>query len=88
MLNIPEKEQHKTQHSPCVGGLPIEHVRTNVKNTDANGLRIIGDLLGDATVSLDDDLLDMQRGLDGLGLLVDPFEFFEGTALRFDTGGY
>lgn len=45
----------------------------------------LGDLLGNGTVGLDDDLVDVEGGLDGLGLLVDPFELFEGTTLRFDT---
>lgn len=46
---------------------------------------LVGDLLDDVSIGLDNDLVDLERGLDGLGLLVDPFEFLEGTTLRFNT---
>lgn len=43
------------------------------------------DLLRDLAVSLDHDLVDLDRCLDGLRLVVDPLELLECTALGFDT---
>ena len=36
-------------------------------------------------VSLDDDLFDLEGGLDGVRLVVDPFKLLESAALGFDT---
>jgi hypothetical protein len=47
---------------------------------------VVDDLLGDGSVGLLDDLVDLLGGLDGVGLLVDPVELLEGTALSLDTG--
>lgn len=43
------------------------------------------DLFCDLAIGLDNDLVDFDGGLDRLGLVVDPFELFEGTALGLDT---
>lgn len=43
------------------------------------------DLLCNSTIGSNDDLVDFERSLDGVGLVVDPFELFEGTSLRLDT---
>ncbi len=45
------------------------------------------DLLGDLAVVGEDDLVDGLGGLDGVGLVVDPLELLEGTALGLDAGG-
>jgi len=44
------------------------------------------DLLRDTTIGLDNNLVDLERRLDGIGLVVHPFKLLEGTALRLDTG--
>lgn len=43
------------------------------------------DSLRHVAVGLDDDLLDLEGGLDGVGLVVDPFELLESAALGLDT---
>lgn len=43
------------------------------------------DSFGHMAVGLDDDLFDFEGGLDGVGLVVDPFELLESTPLGFDT---
>lgn len=42
-------------------------------------------LLGDFAIVGKDDLVDLERGLDGIRLVVDPFELFDGAPLRLDT---
>jgi hypothetical protein len=37
------------------------------------------------SIGLDNNLVDLERGFDGLGLLVDPLEFLERTTLGFNT---
>jgi hypothetical protein len=51
--------------------------------TLANNL--LGNLLDDLAVVGEDNLVDMEGGLDGVGLVVDPLELLEGAALRLDT---
>ena len=48
-------------------------------------LSLVGDLLDDVSIGLDNNLVDLERGLDGLGLLVNPLEFLQRTTLGFDT---
>lgn len=48
-------------------------------------LSAVVNLLGNGTVLLDDNLVHVERGLDGVGLLVDPLELLQSTTLRFDT---
>jgi len=51
-------------------------------------MKHLGDnLLDDLAIVGNDDLVDLERGLDGVDLLVDPLELFEGTALGFDAVG-
>lgn len=47
--------------------------------------RLINNLLHDLAIISKDDLVDLERGLDGVGLVVDPLELLEGAALGFDT---
>lgn len=49
--------------------------------------RGIHNLLRDLAVGLNNHLLDVLGGLDGLGLVVHPFELLEGSALGLDAGG-
>lgn len=49
--------------------------------------RGINNLLRDLSVGLDHHLLDVLGGLDGLGLVVHPFELLEGSALGLDAEG-
>jgi hypothetical protein len=53
--------------------------------TLANNL--LGNLLDDLAVVGEDNLVDMEGGLDGVGLVVDPLELLEGAALGLDTVG-
>lgn len=46
---------------------------------------MVHDLLGDGSVGLLHDSVDALGCLDGIWLLVDPFEFFKGAALGLDT---
>jgi hypothetical protein len=48
---------------------------------------MVDNLLGYGSVGLLDDSVDALGCLNGIRLLVDPFEFFKGTALSLDTGG-
>jgi hypothetical protein len=43
---------------------------------------IIHHLLRDLTIDLDDDFVDMQRGLDGVRLLIDVLKLLQSTSLR------
>lgn len=47
--------------------------------------RGVDDLLRDLSVGLDNHLLDLLRSLDGLGLVVNPLELLEGTALGLNA---
>lgn len=42
-------------------------------------------LLCDLAIGLDDDLIHLEGGLDGLGLVVHPLELLEGPPLGLDT---
>jgi hypothetical protein len=42
-------------------------------------------LLSDGTILLHNDLVQAEGSLDGVGLLVHPLQFLEGTALGLDT---
>lgn len=46
---------------------------------------VIHDLLCNRAISLHDDLVDVKRGLDRVGLVVNPFELLKGTALGLDA---
>jgi hypothetical protein len=46
---------------------------------------IINDLLSNGAVDLHHDLVDVQGGLDRMGLVVNPFELLEGAALGLDA---
>lgn len=46
---------------------------------------LLDDLLDNLAVVGNDDLVDLERSLDGVDLVVDPFELLEGTALGFDA---
>jgi hypothetical protein len=39
----------------------------------------------DGSVLPENDLVDLERGFDWVGLVVDPFELLQGSALRLDT---
>ncbi len=55
---------------------------------DNNRAWRLGDnLLGDLAIVGEDDLVDVEGGLDGVGLVVDPLELLEGAALGLDTVG-
>lgn len=41
--------------------------------------------LNDGTIVSEDDLIDLERGLDGVGLVVDPVKLLEGAALGFNA---
>jgi hypothetical protein len=47
---------------------------------------MLNNLLGDSSVSVLHDFVNMLGCLDGVGLLVDLMKFFEGTALGLNTG--
>jgi hypothetical protein len=48
--------------------------------------RSVGDNLPrDSTAGLDEDLVDAERRLHGVGLVVNPLELLGGSALAFDT---
>ncbi len=47
--------------------------------------RLEDDLLDDLAIVGEDDLVDVEGGLDGVGLVVDPLELLEGAALGLDT---
>lgn len=42
-------------------------------------------LLSDGTIFLHNDLIQVEGSLDGVGLLVHPLQFLEGTALGLNT---
>lgn len=44
-------------------------------------------LLSDLAILCEDDFVDFEGGLDGVGLVVDPLELLESTALGLDTVG-
>ena len=48
---------------------------------------MIHNLLGDLSVGLDNNLVDLEGGLDGAGLFVDPVQLLEGAALGLDAVG-
>ena len=48
---------------------------------------VVDDFLSNSTVSLDDDLVDLLRSLDRVGLVIDPCKLLKRTALSFDTVG-
>jgi hypothetical protein len=54
------------------------------QNSRLSGM--IDNLLGDCSVGLLHNLVNVLGCLDRVRLLVDPSEFFEGTALGLDTG--
>ena len=57
------------------------------ENTDIELTKPLGvdNLLGNDTIASDQHLVDVERGLDWVGLVVDPLEFFQSTALGLDT---
>lgn len=57
-------------------------------DTPCSSIRVpLGDnLLRNLSVGLDHYLVDLERGLDGLHLVVHPLELLEGTTLGFDAG--
>jgi hypothetical protein len=47
---------------------------------------MLDNLLADGAVGLQHDLVDPLRGLDGVGLVVDPLELLKSAALGLDAG--
>lgn len=58
-------------------------LETRAQTMDLVG--IINDLLSNGAVDLHHDLVDVQGGLDRMGLVVNPFELLEGAALGLDA---
>jgi hypothetical protein len=48
-------------------------------------LKLITNSLGNPSIGLNNDLVDFERGLDRIGLIVDPFQLFQSPTLRLDT---
>ena len=42
-------------------------------------------LLGNSSIGLYDDLVNLERCFNGVGLVVDPFQLFQSSTLRLDT---
>ena len=60
--------------------------RNQGKNEDLSFVR--RDLLGNVAILLDNNAVALLGRLDGVGLVVDVLEFFEGTALGLDTARF
>lgn len=46
---------------------------------------VTDNLFGDLAIGLDHNLIDLEGGLDWLGLVIHPLKLLEGSTLGFDT---
>lgn len=60
-------------------------ITQSVDLLSALNLCLSNDLLGNLSVSLHDDLVDLLRRLDRFGLIVDPLELLESATLGLDA---